>query len=271
MALPTNSSLAKKHGCTPVSSNCVVWQGPDLDCIGLCHGDTISDVIAKIAELLCNIIDELDISNFNFACLLDASSPQPVNIQDLIQLIIDKHCACCEENSESEANEGSTEKSSTCPDSCFIDLPLWAQYLDPLGNTVKSMLIAEFAETTANKITTMLADITANAALGAQNATDIIDLDTRVTTVEGNYTQESQFNYILDNFIDTSGLAKFLPTAVKEFENNYVNQATAVGFNTILAQAIIAGTASNSKDALNSVGPLSSLPGWDSTATTLSG
>ena len=30
--------------CSPISSNCVVWQGPDIPCIQLCTGDTVSDV-----------------------------------------------------------------------------------------------------------------------------------------------------------------------------------------------------------------------------------
>ena len=35
--------------CSPTSSNCVIWQGPDLACIKLCKGDTVSDVVAKLA------------------------------------------------------------------------------------------------------------------------------------------------------------------------------------------------------------------------------
>jgi hypothetical protein len=30
----------------PISSHCVIWQGPDLACIKLCKGDTVSDVLA---------------------------------------------------------------------------------------------------------------------------------------------------------------------------------------------------------------------------------
>ena len=35
--------------CSPISSNCVIWQGPDIPCIKLCTGDTVSDVVAKLA------------------------------------------------------------------------------------------------------------------------------------------------------------------------------------------------------------------------------
>ena len=51
--IPYNSN--KSGGCNNVSSNCVVWQGPDLPCIDLCHGDTISDVMAKLCEELTQL------------------------------------------------------------------------------------------------------------------------------------------------------------------------------------------------------------------------
>ena len=43
-------STGNTQGCKPISSNCVVWQGPDLNCINVCNGDTISivDVVTKI-------------------------------------------------------------------------------------------------------------------------------------------------------------------------------------------------------------------------------
>ena len=53
--IPTNSS-GTTNGCDNISSNCVVWQGPDIACIDLCSGDTISEVTAKIATKVCDII-----------------------------------------------------------------------------------------------------------------------------------------------------------------------------------------------------------------------
>ena len=43
--------------CTPISSNCVIWQGPDIECINLCNGDTVSQVVYKLATELCTLID----------------------------------------------------------------------------------------------------------------------------------------------------------------------------------------------------------------------
>ena len=37
--------------CSPISSNCIVWQGPDIPCIHLCTGDTISDVVNRFVKM----------------------------------------------------------------------------------------------------------------------------------------------------------------------------------------------------------------------------
>jgi hypothetical protein len=268
MALPTNSSLAKQQGCSPVSSNCVVWQGPDLDCIGLCHGDTVSDVIAKMAQILCDLINELDISNFDFTCLLTNGVVQPSNIQELIQLIIDQLCNTNTEVIDSD-NVEIGRKSGECPENCIISIPAWAQYTDPLGNVIKSMPIAEYAETSANKITTLISDISANSALAAQNASDITSLDSRVSAVEGDYVTTGDLQYTVDPSIDPSGTPEFISTALKEIEDTFVSQRTSVGYNAELLNSILQGTAFNNEDRLGSIGNMATLPGWQASGSTL--
>ena len=78
--------------CSPISSNCVIWQGPDIPCIKLCRGDTISDVINKLAIELCNIMDLLDVNGYDLSCF-DLASCKPQNIQELIQFLIERICA----------------------------------------------------------------------------------------------------------------------------------------------------------------------------------
>jgi len=51
--LPVGSNN-KSTPCSVISSNCVSWQGPDIPCIGLCKGDTVTDVVAKLGELVCD-------------------------------------------------------------------------------------------------------------------------------------------------------------------------------------------------------------------------
>ena len=100
--------------CTPTSSNCVIWSGPDLDCIKLCTGDTISDVVAKLATELCTILDTLNVSNYDLACL-NLNTCAPSDFEQLIQLLIDKVCAL-----ENAPADPTNPPSTACPTDCIV-------------------------------------------------------------------------------------------------------------------------------------------------------
>ena len=92
--LPTKSNTADK-GCAPVSSNCVIWQGPNLSCINLCNGDTVSDVVYKLAVELCDLQAQLDLSDLDLSCVVQAcqTCPEPVKtLSAVLDLIITKTC-----------------------------------------------------------------------------------------------------------------------------------------------------------------------------------
>ena len=79
-----------KSPCSPVSSNCVIWNGPDIECIGLCKGDTVTQVIYKLAEELCSLIDMFKLSNYDISCL---ELPCPPNsFEELINALIQAIC-----------------------------------------------------------------------------------------------------------------------------------------------------------------------------------
>ena len=86
MGKPTNTRSA---GCAVTTSNCVVWQGPDLCCIDLCHGDTISEVIDAIAKKICKIFEMLDVQSYDLSELITTECP-PENFVELIQFLIDQ-------------------------------------------------------------------------------------------------------------------------------------------------------------------------------------
>jgi len=78
--------------CSPISSNCVIWQGPDIPCIKLCAGDTISDVIFKLATELCTVLDTLNVANYDLSCF-NLTACGPNDFQALIQFLIEQICA----------------------------------------------------------------------------------------------------------------------------------------------------------------------------------
>ena len=89
--IPTNSN--NPNNCDPISSNCVVWQGPDLACVDVCQGDSISNVVAALCTqliLLETLIGtgntEFNIANINQSELTGSTA---TNLEELIQLMID--------------------------------------------------------------------------------------------------------------------------------------------------------------------------------------
>jgi hypothetical protein len=157
--------------CSPISSNCVIWQGPDIPCIKLCTGDTVSDVIHKLATELCNIMDLLDVNGYDLSCF-DLASCKPQNIQELIQFLIERICALEAVDAVVAAAPAGQTRSATAETlvtvaPCFV-----------VGTTTV-MTIAEYAQAMGTRICGIIDQI------GIIN-NQINDLNVRVTTLENN-------------------------------------------------------------------------------------
>lgn len=82
----TTSFLTGKDTCTPISSDCVVWNGPDLPCVTEpCNGESATNVLQLMADKLCELSDELSsVMEVDLSCLLTNAEP-PTNLQELQQ------------------------------------------------------------------------------------------------------------------------------------------------------------------------------------------
>lgn len=100
--------------CSPISSNCVIWQGPNIPCIKLCTGDTVSDVVFKLATELCAILETLDINNYDLACL-NLAGCDPKDFQTLIQILIDRICEL-----DNIPTPTPTPDGGGCPTNCIV-------------------------------------------------------------------------------------------------------------------------------------------------------
>ena len=154
--------------CSPTSSNCVIWGGPDLPCINLCKGDTITDVIEKIALELCDILDTLKITAYDISCFSLANC-SPQNFTDLINFLIVK---VCELDNGTPSGGGGTTPSGGCPTDCFVDVaPCF------VVGTTTTMNLTNYVTAIGNRICTLASTI-------AIQQTAITDLDTRVDLLE---------------------------------------------------------------------------------------
>lgn len=157
--------------CSPISSNCVIWQGPNIPCINLCTGDTVSNVIHSLATELCNIMDLLDVNGYDLSCF-DLASCKPQNIQELIQFLIERICAIeAEQAAEVAAAISGGVVKSTSADTLVTVAPCF------VVGTTTVMTIAEYAQAMGTKICSIISQID---AINLQ----INDLDIRVTTLE---------------------------------------------------------------------------------------
>jgi len=55
-----------------VSSSTITWEGPNIPCIDLCTGDTVSTVVYKIAEHICSIYSNIeDLKTLDLKCVIE--------------------------------------------------------------------------------------------------------------------------------------------------------------------------------------------------------
>jgi hypothetical protein len=253
-----------QQNCNPISSNCVTWQGPDIACINLQKGDTISDVTYKLAVELCDLLDQTNLDSFDLTCF-DPICPKPENFHDLVQFIIDKLCTlnnCCSgttpatfSSTAKSLSVASAQTSGTCPD-CIITIASCFHYTDQFGNNITTMNIADYAAAIGAKVCTL-----ATQYAGLQ--TTVSSQGQRITSLEtwvNNYSPT----------IPTALSSCLYPNTVlqvtsfcQSLEQEYCNLRNATGTPTSLITAI-----SRQCDNLDNLpklygaGLMGMTPGW---------
>jgi hypothetical protein len=249
--LPVKSNTADK-GCSPVSSNCVIWQGPDLSCINLCNGDAVSDVVYKLATQLCTIQSALDLSTLDLSCLVSfcsATNPAPTNktLSAVLDFIIDKVC-CLNTTIANLPNGGNTY---TEPN---LALPTCLQYNDPAtGQTITQLVHNQYTLRLGNQYCTLKATVDGHT-------TTLATYNTRITALEN--APGATLPTVTPNCILPS-----TPTAMNlvldELEAQYCNLRSVLGTNAGLTAAV-GQQCQNlaSQNALSQPGYVSGLSGW---------
>jgi hypothetical protein len=164
---PVKSNITEtSEACTPISSNCVIWQGPDVPCLNLCSGDSVTDVVYKLATMVCEIADNaFDYTDIDIQCLLDGSTVAPTDREEFYQLIVDKLCEALQEPDPGEV---------ITP---MYTLPECLQYVDGDGNTIIDVTLEEYVQVIAEAVCDIYAAID-----GLQTSIDLLDI--RVTALE---------------------------------------------------------------------------------------
>ena len=258
--LNSNMHLKPEEGCTKISSSCVIWQGPDIPCIDLCKGDTITDVIYDLAMLLCEMTDGVvDISGLDFKCIIEDGIAEPTTLVATLQAIIDKQCFF-EENCCSDGEGGG----SVLP----ISLPACLYYTED-GDQITALLPTQYSQYLASKICGVITDI-ASAQLAITN------LQGRVTALEnagGGGTNPTAISVVSQCASSpVPGTVVPIAQAFSAFEGKFCQLTSLLGTNAALSTAIGKECAGlDSAPQLTDAEQLmSEIPGWVSNPTTLS-
>jgi len=243
----------KTKSCSPISSDCVIWNGPDIPCIDLCNGDSVSDVVAKLASELCVIMDTLNVESYNLSCLEVNCGPE--TFKDLIQLLIDRICAI------NGIEPTPTPGSSGCPD-CIVPVAPCFHYVNPQGDVVTTMQLLDYVTAIGNRVCTII------------NQIDIINstlesLTERIEILENTPAPVFTIPTIVPVCTSTS-VPTPITVVLANVEAAYcalVNRTgspnsllTAIGYQCIgLAESL----------RLNGIGTMNTIPGWVQTPVTV--
>jgi hypothetical protein len=244
------SSSNYQQGCDPVSSNCVVWQGPNISCINLCKGDTISDVVAKLATELCEIQVSLDISGIDLSCLELSTAPE--NTNELFQVLVSEICTLSGRCDTLEGGSGSGSSQEI-----IATLPSCLEYTNAQNDLVTQLPIDQYAELVAAKVCEIIGDITIIN-------TTLSNHETRITTLEGNTTSDYTTPQITPNCVLPS-VPTDIDVVLDELEDQFCTLDSTLGGSTsLLAASTYQCDLLNVDQQLAGAGTMSSLEGWNS-------
>ena len=90
MMKPTN--LKSTAGCKISSSDCVIYQGEDIDCLDICSPITLSELLHELGCNICTLNDQLDVDTYDLTCLNISACDIPHTFRELQQYLIELIC-----------------------------------------------------------------------------------------------------------------------------------------------------------------------------------
>lgn len=258
--LPTKSNT--EQGCSPVSSNCVIWQGPNISCINLCTGDSVSDVVYKLGTELCALQAQLNLTDMDFACLVSSAvgTPEPEhNLQTALELLINKVCDIEAIINAFEQNDGTLnlDFSIAIPSDalCFVTN-------DVNGDPILSLPHSVFTKNIAKKVCAL-------TTVTSQHTSVLTNHEGRIRTLE---TAEAASNDLMvtPTCVLTPNVDVSVTTAFEALETQFCNLRAITGMPTALSASLTYQCQGLAQEtALSRNGTMSSIPGWKTPVSTV--
>jgi hypothetical protein len=249
--------------CSPTSSNCVIWQGPDLDCIKLCKGDTISDVIASLATELCTVMDQLSITNYDLSCF-ELVGCKPETYQELLQFLIEQICLAQGLSTTGTSTDGKTNDTLITVAPCFIvngiTVMTLTDYVIAIGLRICS-IIDQIAliNNTLSELTIRVGNLE-NAVIPTYTLPSItVDCTLQDSPLVGAGTPAEPYQTI----------DRILSILINDDTYGYCALRTATGLPVKLISSVLSQCITNGDLQLSTKAAWSTNPAWEQTPTTV--
>ena len=246
---PINS---EHNGCSPISSSCVLWQGPNIPCLNLCRGETVSGVVHKLATKLCELEEVLSVNNFDISCFsLTACAPE--TFEELLNLIIERICEL-EQNASSPAP---VQGVAGCPD-CEIEVCPNFYWTSPSGDQMTSMQLSLYVKAIGNSVCQLLDQTESQSRTMSM-------LSLAVEELQNAPAPELILpEVILTSVDDPVPASRPMNSALEVLDQNYKGYKTSVGsIEDVFKVVQSAPPGINQSDRLRGVGKMSDIDGWN--------
>jgi hypothetical protein len=263
---PLNSD---EPGCNYTTSNCVIWQGPDIPCLSLCKGDTVTDVVYKLATEVCDILNTLDINTYDLSCF-NLTSCQPDDFKQLIQFLMERvckleQCTGCIPNCDGTVTPPvpPVNGNGGCPD-CVMAIAPCFYYVNEFGDTVTTMQLQDYVTAIGNRICSNAQNIGAQQRTLSNHEERIVVLETTPPAV-----------YVPPTLVP-KGVLPSVPQEMIDVlaatEQQFVELRAATGMPDALYINVAKQPSglNQEKQLNNSGGTMASIPGWASVVNNLS-
>jgi hypothetical protein len=158
------------------SSNTTLWDGPQIDCLKLCKGDTVTDVQYKAALLICTLQQQLDLSDLDVKSLFSSCAQCPDPEKELgviLQALINK----VYELEKKKAGAGVATEPILTITTCLREA-------DANGDTPTEEKHSLYTARIGRKLCSALASLSNMQSMVSSLANDVTGLDTRVSSLE---------------------------------------------------------------------------------------
>lgn len=247
--LPVGSNT-KSSTCSVLSSNCVIWHGADIPCIGLCKSDTVTDVILKLGELVCNIEGRAGDITVNTECL-GSGSVTWENYNDLIQYLTDRLC-----------NLYTIVNDIVIPSPINLTADVATCLQAAAGGA--TLGVVEYAELIGTTLCTALSDITTLESTVSTHSTQITTINNTLSTLNLTYAPINSTYVCLSTGADT------LVNIVATIEQELCDLELQTGSPAELAVGLQPYCDLTNEPALSAAGTMATAyPEWNVTVSNL--